>query len=345
MPAQTTDRRIASVSLQAKIEFLSRASSYPEGPKSVEPLETHMSWVFLTDTFAHKLKKPVRHAFLDFSTVEARRYFCDQEVKLNRELAAGVYIGTVPLCLGRAGALQLGEDGTVVDWLVKSHRLPAARTLDRMIERGEVTERDISEVALLLARFYRRSAPIVPGPSDHRRRFEDDLHAIRRELTKPEHGLSAESIDMPVDALLQVLRKDAALFDDRIMQHRIVEAHGDLRPEHVYLTAPPVILDRLEFNRAFRILDPVEELAFLAMECDLLGAPWIGESLFATYTLLADDDPPERLIPFYKSYRACLRAKISAWHTREPREVGASAWIGRARSYLALAGSYIPSLK
>lgn len=344
MPAQTTDGQISPVSLQAKIEFLSRASSYPDRPQSVKALETHMSWVFLTDAFAHKLKKPVHHEFLDFSTVEARKHFCEQEVRLNQKLAEGVYIGTVPLSLGRGNLLHLGEDGTAVDWLVKSHRLPSARTLDRMIKSGTVTERKISEVALLLVRFYKRSAPIVLSPSDHRRRFEKDLHAMRRELAKPEHGLPAKSIDAPVDALLEVLRADAALFDERIKQRRIIEAHGDLRPEHVYLTAPPVILDRLEFNRAFRILDPAEELAFLAMECDLLGASWIGELLFETYASAANDDPPARLIGFYKSYRACVRAKISAWHTREPREVGAAAWISRARSYLSLAESYVPDL-
>ena len=120
------------VKLQTVVDFLSTPASYPEGTRSVETQETHMSWVFLTDRYAFKLKKPVRTSFLDFSTAERRRRFCEEEVRLNERLAPGIYRGVVPLGLDRSGNLQIGE-GQAVDFLVQMIRLPTAATLDHAI--------------------------------------------------------------------------------------------------------------------------------------------------------------------------------------------------------------------
>lgn len=344
MAAQAmTDHRKAVVPLDAKVAFLRQPGSYPDRTESVQAIETHMSWVFLTDSFAYKLKKPVRHEFLDFGTLEKRRHFCEEEVRLNQDLAGGVYIGAVPLVSTPGETLSLGGSGTVIDWLVKSRRLPAENTLDRAITTGRLTERDVREVAALLASFYSRCPPDEITPREYKERFRADLAAIRRELGRPEYRLPETLVVETTKKLQGLFEEIEPVLDERVKAGKIIEGHGDLRPEHVYLIQPPAIVDRLEFNRDFRALDPVEELSYLAMECDLLGENWVGELVLAVYAKIAGDETPASLISFHKAFRACLRAKIAAWHIDEPREAGPSAWIERARRYLSLAERYLAS--
>ncbi|MGB3777731.1 MAG: hypothetical protein WA960_05190 [Tunicatimonas sp.] len=119
--------------LEEKVYFLSQSTPYPKPTKQVVTKETHMSWVFLTDRHVYKLKKPVKYDFLDYSTLSARRFYCKEEVRLNRRLAEPVYLGTVPLTVNGSAWLQLGGKGTVIDWLVKMQRLPNENMLDEAI--------------------------------------------------------------------------------------------------------------------------------------------------------------------------------------------------------------------
>jgi len=175
--------------LRTKVAFLSNPGNYPEKLTAVEVVQTHMSCVFLTDRHAYKLKKPVRYDFLNFSTVEARRVDCEEELRLNRRLARDVYIDVVPLVLTRDGGLVLGGAGKVVDWLVKMHRLPARLMLDRAIRDGNVRRDDVRRCALVLADFYRRSEPVAMDPGEYRDRFRMDILADQRALAAPNCGL------------------------------------------------------------------------------------------------------------------------------------------------------------
>ncbi|HSK39559.1 MAG TPA: hypothetical protein VK943_07310, partial [Arenibaculum sp.] len=118
------------VPLTAKVAFLRRATSYPDRPARVDVVETHMSWVFLTDRHVYKLKKPARSPVLDFSTVDAREANCEAEIRLNRRLAPRVYLGVVPLVVLDGGTLALAGPGRPVDWLVRMLRLPMRHRLD-----------------------------------------------------------------------------------------------------------------------------------------------------------------------------------------------------------------------
>ncbi len=151
--------------------FLAEPRNYPEPTGRVDTIETHMSWVFLTDRHAWKLKKPVRQSYLDFSTEAARRHYCAEELRLNRRLTEDVYLETVPLTVDADGKLRLGPGGAVVDWLVKMRRLPAERMLDRMIRAGSVQADDVRRIVGTLCRFYRDCAPVAMGESEYRERF------------------------------------------------------------------------------------------------------------------------------------------------------------------------------
>ena len=328
----------SDVTLRDKVSHLSRPESYLEHPAAVEVMQTHMSCVFLTTHHAWKLKKPVRHDFLDFSTLEARRADCEEELRLNRRLAPDVYLEVVPLVLTPQGALQLAGDGPAVEWLVKMRRLPEDAMLDHAIRRGAVTRQDVRRFALALAGFYRGAEPVVLDAVQYRSRLERDIRANRDGLSPPEFSMPAARVESVTAWLLAFLSRGASLFDARVTDRRIVEGHGDLRPEHVCLGPEPVFIDCLEFNRDWRVLDPADELAYLAMECEYAGAPWIGEVVFETYREATGDAPPLPLVQFHKAHRAVLRAKLSAWHLKDhPDLADQGKWIARAQRYLELA--------
>lgn len=330
--------------LAAKVAFLERPEGYPDRPSAVEAVETHLAWVFLTDRHAYKLKKPVRYPFLDFTTLAARRRDADEEVRLNRRLAPGVYLDVVALTADAGGRLGVGGAGTPVDWLVKMRRLPRERMLDHVIAAqtvGGVDGAALRGVAELLVAFY-RDAPRAPfHPLAYRERLQTEIADNARALAEPRYGLPADVVIRTAAAQDAFLAREAGLLDARVDAGRIVEGHGDLRPEHICLGPPPAIIDCVEFNREFRLLDAADELAYLAMECERLGAPSVGATLVAHYHVLADDHPPEPLIRFYGSVRAMLRAKLAAWHLDDPAVRYPSQWYNRARAYLGLADCYM----
>ena len=328
------------MTLARKIACLRRPETYPVAAQRVEAIETHISWVFLVGEHVYKLKKPVRYSYLDFRTLDARHQDCLEEVRLNRRLAEGTYLGVVPLAEDCDGRLSVDGKGCVVDWLVHMKRLPRKRMLDSLIDSGKLQAVTLRSVAELLADFYHTLPAVEIAADEYLRRFADDIAENRGELSDPFFALDTGQVNAICDAQENFLQRQENAFRQRVDEGRVIEGHGDLRPEHVCLTGPPVIIDCLEFNRGFRILDAVDELAYLAMECERLGAGWVREELFACYTRITNDHPPSELLHFYASYRATLRAKIAIWHNLDDGAAEIEKWIQRAKEYLVLAASH-----
>lgn len=330
------------VGLALKVAFLKQPESYAaESPRAVEALETHLAWVFLTDRHAYKLKKPVLLPFLDFRTSEARRLDAEAELHLNRRLAPGVYLEVVPLTVDRAGRLRMGTDGTPVDWLVKMRRLPRGRMLDIAIAARTVERSALPPVAEQLAAFYRQAQVAGLTPKGYRDWLRTEIDANTAALEDPRYGLAATVIRATAAAQRAFLKQRADTLDARVLAGRIVEGHGDLRPEHVCLGPPPVIIDCVEFNRDFRILDQADELSYLGMECERLGDPNVGAAILTHFRTASGDDPPDALVHFYKSFRALLRAKLAVWHLDDRTVERPSLWVNRAQAYLALARQHV----
>lgn len=340
MPAPGSNRA-AQPSLEAKVAFLREPSSYPEPSFGVEARETHMSWVFLLDQHVYKLKKPVWHQLLDFRTVDARHYFCQEEVRLNARLAPEVYLGVVPLTLDDGCQLGLGGAGIVIDWLVRMVRLPAERMLDYLLLHGGVGQREMERIAARLAAFYRGLAPEPIGAADYRARFALQIQSTRTELRRECFALGAAQVAQLCDAQLATLGRIDTLLDQRVRAGRIVEGHGDLRPEHVCLGEPLAVIDCLEFSRPLRILDCVDELGFLALECERLGAPAAAAMLLQAYARQSGDAAPARVLHFYQSCRGATRALIAARHLLDEKFRHSPHWLRRARHYLQLAQQHI----
>jgi len=322
------------------VQLLSEPHTYAERPRHVRCVETHISWVFLTDRHAYKLKKPVKFDFLDFSTPTLRHEACEHEVRLNRRLAADIYLGVVPITVSRTGGLQLNGKGTPVDWVVKMRRLPADRALDRLISSRQLNEAEVHQLAHKLADFYFQLPPVSVRTEEYCKHILQHVQANRDELLQPEHGFLAPIVKRVHAAQLRVRRLMPELFETRACDGRVVEGHGDLRPEHIYLTRTPTIIDCIEFNTDFRQLDVLDELSFLAVECAYLEASWVGGRVLEQYCETTGDEPSPELLSFYMGYRACVRAKVHALRARQLSHDDRSQAIEAANKYLQLADRY-----
>jgi aminoglycoside phosphotransferase family enzyme len=328
-------------SLEEKLVFLSQASAYGRGVVDVEVIETHLSWVFLAGDSVYKLKKPVFRPPVDFSSLAARRIHCEAEVRLNQGLAPGVYLGVVPLVRTPGGTLQLnGSDdrsAVVTEWLVHMRRLHRAAMLDAAIATGSIPESAPEAIGRRLAEFYRSARVIAVTGSEYRERLASQIHDSASVLMDPTFALRDPRVRGILSALRRFLDRETALFEERVHSHRIVEGHGDLKPEHVYLSDPLLIIDCLEFSTALRELDSLDELAYLGLECSRLGATSVGERALQAYRSFAQDNAPGRLVSFYRAARGLLRAKLCLWHLLDCPVTGFDHWRIRARQYLDLA--------
>jgi aminoglycoside phosphotransferase family enzyme len=326
------------VDISCKVAFLASPRVYAERPARVAIVETHFSWVFLTDRYVYKLKKPLRGDGFDFSTAPARRRNAEAEVRLNRRLAPDVYVGVVPLTLAGGGSsLAIGAKGVVVDWLVKMVRLSAERMLDRRLARGDWHYADIHALAACLGKFFATARRVPIQPIAYLDRFHAECRASRSAFRCSGSPALQHAVNCVVRCIEAFIGRHNDVLLQRLEDRRVVEGHGDLRPEHICLGSMPRIIDCLEFRLDLRCLDPVDELAFLTMECERLGAPSIGRMLFQHYCRRTGDCPPPVLIAFYKAIGALIRARIAILHLQEIPVRDPAKWPKRAAEYLEIA--------
>ena len=320
--------------LVEKVRFLSDPFAYGANTGTVEARETHMSWVFLTKTRVYKLKKPIRRPHLDFSTIERRRHFCAEEVRLNRRLAAPTYLGVLPLCRRAGGSLELGGTGPVVDWLVEMVRLTETEMLDAHIADGRLAPESVERLAETLAEFYASRSPEPQDGAVYTERLRREVGIDRGVLLRPRFELGDRAVRL-LDAADAALDRVTPEIEDRARRGLIVEGHGDLRPEHVWLGEPLQIIDCLEFDRGFRLVDPWDELRYLGLECAVLGAEWVGPLLLSRVGQRLGDPASEELLGLYAVLRALTRARLCLAHLLETPVRKPAKWRPLALRYLA----------
>ena len=333
--------------IEAKLRYLQSTLAPACTGEPVQRIETHKSWLLLGGERVLKLKKPVRCTFLDFTTVESRERNARAELRLNRRLAPLVYLGLLALqwddgVFSLVPEEELPAPGRTVDWLVSMQRLPAARMLDRVIARGELQQSDIDALLEVLVPFY-RDAPRPPiGEDESLQRLRDELAASRSVLAMPRFDLPR--IHSLLDRMDRAVAMHEGMLRARVRGRRIVEGHGDLRPEHVCLIEPPVVIDGLEFDVRLREVDPFDELCFLGLECAIAGDAAIGPQLIARCADALDDHPPAALLRLHTAHRALLRARLSVAHLLEAEVRTPQKWLPQAGRYLQLAGEALDGL-
>ncbi|MBL8351685.1 MAG: hypothetical protein JNL87_15410 [Burkholderiaceae bacterium] len=337
------DRTLFDRSLET-LHFLLSPQAHAAGSAPVEAIETHMSWIVLDARQVLKLKKPVCYPpLLDYRTVADRERDARAELRLNRRLAPEVYQGLLAVQQEPDGRLSLQPEaalpagGETVDWLVQMQRLPAECMLDRMIATGHLQPAQVELLASTLARFYQHALPAPVDADAHLARFHAEQARHRQVLGDANFALveAAPLLDRAERLLGQL---DEAL-RQRVRQRHVVDGHGDLRAEHVCLVEPPVVIDCLAFNDALRQVDPFEELSALGLECERLGAAWVGPLLIGRCSERLDDLPPPALLQFYRLDRALLRARLAVAHLLDARPSRHDHWLALGRRYLALASS------
>lgn len=338
------------------IDALARSTAYPYPVEAVEVRQTHISVVFLAGPFAYKVKKPVRLAFLDFSTLAERRHYCEEEVRLNRRLAPQVYLGVVPVVM-RAGTVAFEGDGEVIDWAVKMQRLPDEATLHERLRRDDVGPELVEALACRVASFHHRAQRNDRTAANGRFAVVERIVHDVLALARPHVGTTVEpGVFEQVTRLAEsALAAHRPLIEDRAARGLPRDCHGDLHLDHIYCfpeRLPPadlVIIDCIEFNERFRFSDPVADMAFAAMDFAFHGR-WDLAGIFAdAYFRASGDEEGEALLPLYAAYRAGVRGAVEGLLLGEP-EVPASERqlaLERARAHwlLALALLEAPATK
>jgi uncharacterized protein len=336
--------------VQRLLTELSQPAAYPYAVDTVTVQQTHISMVFLAGPFVFKVKKPVQLGFLDFSTLERRKHFCEEEVRLNRRLAPDVYLGVVPV-VERDGKLRFEADGAAVEWAVKMRRLPHEATLESRLEPNEVTPAHLEALAQRLARFHAAAAT-----DEHIATFGRFEVIARNCLENFEQTARHVGTTVPhavwqrVRQLMeQLLENSKAFIEERAASRPARDTHGDLRLDHVYHFpehAPPddwLIIDCIEFNERFRYADPIADVAFLVMDLAVYGRRDLARALARAYVDASGDSEGAKLFPLYVVYRALVRAKVEGikFFEREVPESNRDSALQAAKAHWLLAYSLL----
>jgi aminoglycoside phosphotransferase family enzyme/predicted kinase len=331
------------VGLPRLIEGLSSPDAYPERPGRVELRQTHVSYLFFTPDCVYKIKKPVNFSFLDFTTLDKRRHYCLEEVRLNGRHAPDIYLGVVAVT-ERDGMPFMGGEGEPVEYAVKMRRAPEEAILSSMIGRGTATPEVLARVALAIASFHgeARSDKRISGfgaPEAIRRNTDENFSQTEAFIGHTISPRLHAGIRSFTDAFL---RDNEALFHERVKGGFIRDCHGDMHCDHVVAGERVEVFDCIEFNERFRFSDVAADLAFLSMDLDWRNRHDLSVALDDAYFRATGDTVGRGLMDFYRCYRAFVRGKVEGLKSSEPEvgEAGRMAARVHARRCFHLSGQY-----
>ncbi len=298
--------------IPAYIHYLMDADAYPHPVAEILLIQTHISFVVLAGDYVYKWKKPVDFGFVNFSTLARRKYYCGQELSLNRRLCPDIYLGMVTLTRA-GGSFRLDGAGEIVEYGVKMLRMPAGRMMDRLMQDGLLVESDLDGIVAKLVPFYERGGSTgrvgkFGGVREVSRSVLENFDQTQRFIGERglEHGRFCNIRDFAVGFLA-----NHRLFEKRMAEGKIRDCHGDLHAANICLADEIHIFDCIEFSRRLRCVDIAADVAFLAMDLDLHGLPNFSEYFIDQFILASGDTGLAAVLDFYKCYRAYVRGKIN----------------------------------
>ena len=345
------------------LSAMSEPEFYPNRPDHVEVVQTHISFIFIAGDVVYKVKKAVNFGFLDFTTLEQRRYYCEEELRLNRRLAPEIYLDVVEIVEREDGTLALGTSAArrgngpadsastfpIVDYAVVMRRLPEERMLKRLLPADKVPLATMERIAERVARFHAEAdtggaidevGSLETVWHNHEENFEQTAEYVG--ITIPERQYAF--ISASARAFLETR---AALLRRRVAEHRIRDCHGDLHIEHICLLDDSIVIfDCIEFNERFRFEDVAAEVAFLAMDLDFNGYAPYADAFVDAYVAHSGDTEIRLLLNFYESYYAYVRGKVVGFriHDTAIAEADRNAARDLAARYFDLAYAYASRL-
>ncbi len=300
------------------IEFLLNPSSYPHKPRDVRHIQTHASHVFIAPPYVYKIKKPVNFGFLDFSTLDKRKYYCEREVELNSRLC-DAYIGVKEISI-RNGNFIFGEGDKTIEYAVKMRKLPDRYFLKNLLSRGRITNCDLIRIIEKLVEFYngqvvKKEISEYGRPERIRINVDENFSLSERFVGKT---ISKAAYDAIKFYNYTFFREKSSLFEERIKRGLIKDCHGDLHIEHINLNPQDVcIYDCIEFNDRLRYIDIASDIGFLAMDLDFNGYSNFANFIVSEISKRMGDDTIFDVIDFYKCYRAYVRGKVESIRSEE----------------------------
>ncbi|WP_183143727.1 bifunctional aminoglycoside phosphotransferase/ATP-binding protein [Pseudomonas cichorii] len=333
---------------QSLIAALQNPALFPHPVENFRVIETHISWVLLTGSYAYKFKKPVNFGFLDFTTLAAREHFCNEELRLNQRLTEGLYLEVIPVT-GSEEAPQLGGSGEVIEYALKMRQFSQEGLLSSLQAKGELTVGHIDELARQIADAH-LSVPTVTtenelgSPDSVMAPVLQNFEQIRPFLSEKADLLQVDSLQAWAESSFERLKP---LLAQRKADGFIRECHGDIHLGNAtVIDGKVVIFDCIEFNEPFRMTDVYADIGFLAMDLEDRGLKSLSRRLISQYLEQTGDYAGLELLNFYKAYRALVRAKVALFsQPADADEAQRAATLSKYRNYANLAESYsaIPS--
>jgi len=331
------------------VESMMQKDFYPHAPETIELAQTHISYVFIAGDYVYKIKKPVNFGFLDFTTLEKRKFYCEEELRLNKRLAPSIYLDVVAITQDEHGRLAPGGSGEIVEYAVFMKKLPLDKMLKVLLAQGKADAGTFDAVAAKIASFHRNAGTgeridEMGSLQTIRHNQEENFQQTEkyRDITIPSYQY--DFIRQYVERFLEIKKP---LLEKRVADHKIRECHGDLHLEHICIAEDIVVFDCIEFNERFRCGDVAAEVAFLTMDLDYNGYGRFSQSFVDSYLKYSGDSDMPALLNFYRCYYAYVRGKVIGFRLDQKELPDSERDIVRetASKYFDLAYTYAARLE
>jgi len=324
------------------VEALMKPEIYDEEPGHIEMIQTHISFIFLTRNFVYKVKKAVDLGFLDFTTLEKRRFFCEKELELNKRLCEDMYLEVVPI--NKLHDIKMRGKGEAIEYAVKMKRMPEEKMMNRLLEENKVDQKLIDTIADIVADFHSKAetnrkisefGSLTIIETNWNENFKQTEEFVDETISMKNFQLIRESI-------YAFMKRNASLFEKRVAASRVRDCHGDMHSGNIFVADRLYIFDAIEFNERFRYSDVASDIAFLAMDLDFKGRSDLSTFFVKRYVRYSGDQKLTKILPFYKCYRAYVRGKVTSFKLKDP-SLGSeekSEAMKEAKAYFKLASTY-----
>lgn len=310
-----------------QIQKLIDQKNFPEETQAAELIETHISYVILTDHLVYKIKKPFHYSFLDFSTLEKRKFYCEEELRLNSRLAAPMYNRVLPIRSDNGMPFIADPNdesqSPIIDYTLEMNKMDTSLEMDKLLEKGEVQMDSIDKIAQKIADFHSRAETIYKSfdlPL-FKQKF-NDISSVKDWLEEMDFQEQLEQINYATKASDHFLDDYQEALKKRNDNGHVKDCHGDLHSKNIFLYDDPVIFDCIEFNKNFRQIDTLNEIAFFCMDLEVNNHFDFSKHFFQQYCQLSSEEDPDceetsALFTYFKGYRANVRGKVIALKLKE----------------------------
>lgn len=327
-----------------QIHALINNCSLPGNCDNAGLTETHISWIILTDDFAYKIKRPVKYSFVDFSSIERRKHFCQTELKLNRRLAPEMYLDVLPVTRNMVEAETGNGEEEIIDFAVQMKRMDNNKEMDKLLEKNKVAPGHIQTLARKISDFHKQVNVIKKSfDIDNLQKNYSDIKPVASYIKENAGEQWYNKVTRCINSSSLFLKKNKDLINERVRNGYRKDCHGDLNAHNIFLYEDPVIFDCIEFNDEFRYIDVLNDIAFLCVDLDFFGREDLSELFCISYHDhfgMNNNHKTRQLLSYYKSFRANIRAKVTLISAKKMNVGESSKEILDAVKYIDLMEKY-----